>query len=400
MLRSSALRAGSALVTLAVLTPLASACGDTKPLIRDEDRSTTGSTSTATSTGTGGGGGTGGSSGGAGGAGGAVAAPYTLTPFEATRITSDSAGPNFQRAEAEIDLRDGPFASVTLVVDLASTCYPFDEWETPPKGQNWPAECDAFDRNFEFTLDEPADPKLEPPAIELLRAITPFGGPLHTEVDLTDVANGLPGKHTLHVHIPTWSDGAGKVSGSHGGWNVTAKLVVTPGADPRKVLAVVPLWNGYQGAGEPVGPLTFTAPEGMTSSRIEYRATGHGGGEVGAGCIGPAEEFCKRKHTLKVDGQSIFSKSLWRTDCDELCTLTHQGPAGGGFDYCLENPCGAIQSVKASRANWCPGSVTPPLALGADLVQGPGEHSFSFDVSTIADGGGWRISALFLAFGD
>jgi hypothetical protein len=399
MLRSHVAGSGTALLVFAALT---AACGDTKPLTRDEDRSTTGSTATASGTGGGGGAGGAGGMGGtaSGGSGGAVAAPYTLTPFEATRISSDSSEPNFQHAEADVDLGAGPFASVTLIVDLASTCYPFDDWVEPPQGQNWPAECDAFDRNFEFTLDEPTDPKTEPPAIELLRAITPFGGPLHTEVDLTDVANGRPGKHSLRVVIPTWSDGAGKVSGSHGGWNVTAKLVVTPGVAPRKVLAVVPLWNGYEGPGAPVGPLAFTAPEGMTSSRIEYRATGHGGGEAGTGCIGPAEEFCKRKHTLKIDGTTVFGKSLWRTDCDELCTLTHQGPAGGGFDYCLENPCGAIQSVKAPRANWCPGSVTPPLALGTDLVQGPGAHSFAFEVSTIADGGGWRISALFLAFGD
>ncbi|WP_437679189.1 peptide-N-glycosidase F-related protein [Sorangium sp. So ce131] len=345
--------------------------------------------------------------GGTGGAGGAAPAPsyadpYTIAAFERVRITSDSSQPNFQRADVDIDLHDGPFASVKLVVDLETTCYPFDTWQDnpPPEGENWPADCDAFDRNFELSLDDPDDPAAAPPGIELVRAITPFGGPLHLEVDITDVANGLPaGKHRLRTVIPTWSDANGEVSGSNGGWNVSAVVEVVPGPAPRKVLAVIPLFNGSQTTADAPGPLAVEVPEGTVSSRLEYRVTGHGGGEMESGCIGPAEEFCKRSHVIRVDGAELETLLPWRTDCEKLCTLTHYGPEDDGFDYCLENPCGATSSVRASRANWCPGSESPPLTWDADALRTPGSHTFGWEISKVAEGGAWRISAVYFAFG-
>src|SRR5438094_104899 len=109
---------------------------------------------------------------------------YTIEAFDSVRISSHSEEPNFQKASATLDFKDGPFASALLIVDLATTCYPFENWSTPPAGQNWPADCDAFDRNFEISLDG---------KLELMRAITPFGGPEHQEIDITDVVNGLLG---------------------------------------------------------------------------------------------------------------------------------------------------------------------------------------------------------------
>ncbi len=169
--------------------------------------------------------------------GGAPASPYTLMPFQSTWITSDSSAPNFQHADAPIDFHDGPFQSVVMQVELTSPCFPFSSWGTVPAGQNWPPTCDAFDRNFEFSLDDPG-PDGGPPGLELERAITPFGGPLSLTVDITDVANGLPGPHTLRVVIPTYSDSAGQVSGSDGGWTVSTQITATPGPPPRNVLAV------------------------------------------------------------------------------------------------------------------------------------------------------------------
>lgn len=348
----------------------------------------------------------GGSGGGAGDAGAdttAPPAPYTVDAFDKVRINSDSSKENFQHALTDVDFGAGPFEKVTLVVDLDTTCYPFDKWQDnpPPSGQNWPADCDAFDRNFEFYLDPAADPATDPPGIELVRAITPFGGPLHLDVDVTDVANGLPGKHALKVVIPTWSDGAGQVSGSDGGWFVSAHLDVVPGTAPRKVLAVKSLFNGSQTKPDPIAAIPFEVPEGTTSSRLEYRATGHGGVTGASGCgLSPAEEFCLRTHALFVDEKSFTDVMPWRDDCDTLCTIAHQGPANGGFDYCQENPCGAIASVKAPRANWCPGSVTPAYDFDVPELSTPGSHSFRFQIGEVADGGSWRISTTFFAFGE
>lgn len=332
-----------------------------------------------------------------------AAPPFTLQPFDKVRITSVGGMPNFQQANAMVDFGMGSIAEARLVVDLTSTCFPFEGWQSnpPPSGQNWPADCDAFDRNFEFTLDEPAAgaPAGTPPAIELVRAITPFGGPLHLEVDITDVANARPGAHMLRVVIPTWSDGAGMVSGSAGGWNVSARIEVVPGVAPRKVVTVIPLWNGSQTMA--AGPeVPFTVPAGVRSGKLEYRVTGHGGGAVGAGCIGPAEEFCKRMHTLTLDGAELARVEPWRNNCASLCTIRHQGPVGGGFDYCLENPCGAISSVRASRANWCPGSMTPPFEFSADGLGTPGAHMLKWDVSTLLAGGQWRVSVVYIGYAE
>src|SRR5690606_17743400 len=126
-----------------------------------------------------------------------------------------------------------------------------------------------------------------------VRAITPFGGPLDFEIDVTDVANGRPGAHELAVSIATWSDASGQVTGSNGGWNVTARFEMVPGPAPRNVLAVTPLYDGSQTT--PDSPaVELEVPAGTTSSRIEYRVTGHGGVAFGCG-TSPAEEFCQRQ---------------------------------------------------------------------------------------------------------
>ena len=346
----------------------------------------------------------GGGSGGNGGSGGSepvYADPYSIQAFDQDRIVSDQSAPNFHDIFASVDFHDGPFAAVTLVIDLDSTCYPFESWQDnpPPAGQNWPADCDAFDRNFEWSLDNPKDDPNAPPGLELVRAITPFGGPLHLEVDITDVANAMPGEHELRAHISTWSDGAGQVSGSNGGWTVSARIEVTPGAAPRNVLAVVPLYFGSQTDDAGPDPIAFTAPAETVAGRIDYRVTGHGGGAGGLSCIGPAEEFCKRDHTVAIDSVDLPSFVPWRTDCADLCTLAHYGPLNGGFDYCQENPCGAIQSVEAPRANWCPGSLTPPFFFDEAALGVPGEHTFDWTIANVADGGSWVVSATYIAYG-
>lgn len=327
------------------------------------------------------------------------AAPYTLTPFDEIRIESTE-GEYVRDARASIDLVHPPFARVVLIADLTTTCFPFEQWyrNPPPAGHNWPADCDAFDRNFEFTLDDPAE-EGDLPAIELVRAITPFGGPLTFEVDITDLANGLPGPHRLRAHISTWSDPAGRVTGAAGGWTLSARIEVEPGPAPRQVLAVVPLFDHSIGAGAGQQLASFSVPRGTTATRLEYRVTGHGGGPAGASCIGPAEEFCSRTHVLSADGAEYSRETPWRDDCDELCTLAHFGPADAGFDYCAENPTGAVQSVRAPRANWCPGSVTPPYTWDVEAFRGRGTHSFGYEIPSVAEGGSWRVSAVFFAFG-
>jgi hypothetical protein len=331
-------------------------------------------------------------------------APYTVQLFDSTHIGSDSSKPDFQKAAVDLPpLHDAPFANVKLVIDLTSPCYPWSNWKTdpPPSGQNWPADCDAFDRNFETWLVDPSADK-SAASFELVRAITPFGGPEHVEEDVTDVFNafaksGDTKTRSLEIHISTWSDGAGKVSGSNGGWFVSAHLEVTPGDAPANAIAAIPLYNGgWDSKSTPV-TVPFTLPANTTSARIEYRVTGHGGASTtDAACIGPADEFCKRKHHVVLDGASLQDLTPWRTDCAKLCTSTPGSPFG---NYCLENPCGLPASVKAPRANWCPGSETHPITWTPGTLNAPGDHTWGFSVDGVPDGASWRVSATLIAFG-
>jgi hypothetical protein len=295
--------------------------------------------------------------------------------------------------------------SATLIVDLATTCVPFSSWadDPPPKGQNGPADCDAFDRNFEISIDgaEPGDADASAdaaPGLELIRAITPFGGPLHLERDLTDVANGLSGAQRIHARINTYSDPAGLSTGSAAGWNVSLKVQLSPGAAPRHPLAVVPLFYGDLTSADPVSA-SFTVPAGTSDGFFEYRTTGHGqaAGDL-TSCSGPAEEFCRRQHTITLDGAPLKIFTPWKA-CAASCTLAKtEGDAG--VDYCIENPCGAVASVKAARANWCPGSESPPITIDAPELATPGPHQVSWQVSQIATGGSVRVSLTYYAFGD
>lgn len=339
-----------------------------------------------------------------GGSGGSAPEVREIQAFNRVRINSHSDQENFQNAITEIEFGEGPFQHVSLEVELDTTCFPFESWlgpnaeNRPPSGERWPADCDAYDRNFEFSLNDPEGPE-DPPGIELVRAITPFGGPMRFEVDITDIANGLgPGKHRLRSHITTWSDGDGQVSGSNGGWYISARVKAILGPAPRKVLKVIPIFNGSHGPPGP-GALSFEVPEGVKETRLEYRATGHGGVSVfGGGCVGGAEEFCKREHRLYLDGQTFATERPWRDNCGELCTeATSEYLAD---TYCAENPCGAKASVRAPRANWCPGSVTPPLTWALPELSSPGEHSFEWKITPFVEGGSWRISATLFAFGD
>jgi hypothetical protein len=230
----------------------------------------------------------------------------------------------------------------------------------------------------------------------VVHAITPFGGPEHVEVDITDLANAKPGKHKLTVDINAYSDPTGQVTGSNNGWTVSATIELVPGTPPRNVIAAVPLYAGVLNSGDPAPVVSFEVPAGATAGRIEYRTSGHGQGAPGLGCFGPAEEFCNHPHQISVDGAPIKTLRAWRNDCSSLCSTVH----GPRFDYCLENPCGAPTSVVAPRANWCPGSMTPPFfwedipALGA-----PGSHTLSFSVMPLLPGGNWQASLVYYAFG-
>jgi hypothetical protein len=325
------------------------------------------------------------------------AEPAPLVVLDQVVISSNEDAENFQQATADVDFGRTSVESATLHVTLSSPCFPFSNWleQGVPSGQRWPARCDAFDRGLSVSLDD-AEAGDTPPGIELLRAVTPFGGPLELEVDVTDVVNGLPGEHRLRVTIDTWSDADGLVSGSQGEWQVSVTLELRHGPAPRRVRAVLPVLLETQTEAD-AAPLTLNVPEGVSSARLDYRVTGHGGA-LDLECSGPAEEFCRRTHELRLDGALLEELLPWRSDCADLCTLTENDVAAGPQSYCAENPCGAPDSVRAPRANWCPGSLTAPFAIENPLLAQAGEHELTRRIQGLREGGQWRVSATYFAF--
>ena len=326
--------------------------------------------------------------------------PSSVLVLDDARIGSNGDLDNFQVVRGDLDVGTATVSRAVLLVDLRTTCFPFAQWadDPPPAGENWPASCDAFDRNFHFLVDDPADDSVDDTVIpiELVRAITPFGGPLKLEVDVTDVVNGLVrsgrgGLHRLSAHITTYSDGDGIVSGSNGGWNVSARLDLTPGTPSRNVIDVRSLFFGNLVKGSE-GTSHAVALNAGEYAKLAVRTTGHGGPNTDTDCFGPAEEFCRRTHTLVIDDLTLDFTPL-REDCADLCTLTTSTiPGAGTIQHCAQNPTGSIDSVRASRANWCPGSVTPAFDLEVGGDRAGGERDVRWTVERIADGGNWLTS--------
>ncbi len=243
--------------------------------------------------------------------------------LERARISSDPEAEHHQRVEREVAF-DQRAARATLEVELESPCYPFEGWQALeiPEGHNWPENCDAFDRSLTVSLDDPDSPGARPPGLELLRAITPFGGPARFETDVTDVVNARPGAHRMRVEIGTYGDPEGQVSGARGEWIVSVALVLTPGEPERRVRSVEPLFFDVQTEAERA-PVAFRVPEGTRSGPpIDYRVTGHGSA-LDPRCLGPAEEFCRRTHALSLDGAPLLELEPWRSDCAALCSPAH-----------------------------------------------------------------------------
>lgn len=315
--------------------------------------------------------------------------PVTVVVLDHAHIGSNPAMPDYQAASAPLPaLPAGTFQRATLVLDLATTCFPFSGWanDPPPAGHNFPPSCDAFDRLWETSLVDAANPTAT--GLELVRAVTPFGGPMHVEQDVTDVINARPtALSTLAVRIDTAADPAGKVTGSRGGWTVSAHLELVAGPPPAAILAVIPIRTGFILPATPPLASMIPVPAGGHRVRVEVHATGHGAGSVGPDCIGPADEFCKRPQQLTVDGVAD-AFTPWRDDCASLCTIAHD--ATKNIDYCTENPTGLPASVRAPRAGWCPGSVAAPHVTTA--TPAGTQLAIGYAIPGLPSGASWDVS--------
>ena len=190
---------------------------------------------------------------------------------------------------------------------------------------------------------------------ELARYITPYGIGL-------DLGEGFTWTFDLSDYRPLLHD---SVHLNAGNWQelLDLELLFIEGTPPRDPIAVTNLWYGFYGYGltpsfdDLTPPQTVTIPANAKNSRVKIRATGHGFGGT-ANC----SEFCARDHYFKVNGSTVWSKEVWRDNCD----VNPVYPQGGTWVY--------------DRANWCPGAEvwTYDYELTPEVTPG---NTYTFDYS-------------------
>ena len=148
---------------------------------------------------------------------------------------------------------------------------------------------------------------------------------------------------------------------------------IVPVGGGRELIA--PVWDDTLRGERQFKHLTFTVPEGLTSLRLRYLSTGHGGWDTG-------DEFVPKENVILIDGQPRFHHTPWRSDCGTFRTYN---PASGNF-------WNGMSSSDYSRSGWCPGTATQPVYFDLTGLT-PGEHTI-----TIAIPQGQREGTYFSAW--
>ena len=246
--------------------------------------------------------------------------PVTTMLFEDALFHAES-----QEAERDVVLPPLPESCERVLLHL--------RLEAPPGG------FDPWDRGGSIgAIDD------EGRLVELARFITPFGAGAHWTADVTDLRELLHGERRFRLQVDTWMEEADDPSAQKG-WQVDAWIEAFAGTPAPPVLAVVPLWSGRPGWGDPdkpvaefYQPLDIAVPEGARAARLALNVTGHGMGTNGGA------EFLAARRVLTING-TAHEDVLWREDC-------------------WLNPLRVQTGTwKFDRAGWCPGEVVPPWEI-------------------------------------
>ncbi|HEV8324095.1 MAG TPA: peptide-N-glycosidase F-related protein [Myxococcota bacterium] len=289
--------------------------------------------------------------------------PIEVAVFDGTLVSGVGGDPAFQTVDATVDLPAGRFSHVLMTYTLQTRC-------VPPPGP--PGDlCDPWDRFTNVTIDAPGGP------IELMRAITPFGGDRVWTEEVTDYQSLLSGTTTLHLTITSYADPSGAASGTQAGFLASLSLSYEAGEPARDVLAILPIFTGELDGTTLPFAATLDVPAGATAGALRVRTSGHGA--VMPNC----DEFCPRPNVLTVDGTEITAVSPWRYDCESFCS---DADADGSCD---ENPWGLPASVRADRSGWCPSDVVVVRAFDATPFVAAGPHALTYDVVGVL--GYWKV---------
>lgn len=208
--------------------------------------------------------------------------------------------------------------------------------------------------------------------MEVGRLITPYGTYMANNsngfnnswthpyyYDVTDYASILKDSVNVRVRYDGWTDA----------FSARIEFIFIEGPPTRTVQKVTEVYNTYIGYPDVTGfesvavPKQFYIDPSVTSAKVLLIMTGHGS----------QGEFDPHSFHIKVNNQNVYSRLLWKDDCD----ITAIAPQGGTWIF--------------SRANWCPGEQVPVFEADITPYITPGQNvvlDLDFDDYTIQSGQG------------
>jgi hypothetical protein len=272
--------------------------------------------------------------------------------------------------------------SMTIAVDRSSPLAPTSQPSTPPPRPSATAPStqpdDASDREYPVTTVVPEE--TGEAEIEIMRFVTPFGGPATYTADLTAFAPLLAGKTCLRVWISTWKKPA---------WKVTLTLAYSEaGAGYRRPIFAQPIFNSEVNAERRALRAQIMIPRGVSRPRLHVLSTGHA--TDGAG----GDEFISRTHVLRIDGQEA---ARWRPWSELGGPLRDINPTSGRTEIDGRE----LWASDLDRSGWHPGLLVEPQRIPLPELSA-GEHVIELEVQGIrpkdqSGYGYWRISAVVVA---
>ncbi|HXH19236.1 MAG TPA: peptide-N-glycosidase F-related protein [Chitinophagales bacterium] len=190
--------------------------------------------------------------------------------------------------------------------------------------------------------------------IEIGRLITPYGTYMAAGsngfdnswthpyfYDITDYALFLKDSVAVRIHYDGWTDA----------FSATIEFLLIEGLPSRAVSNVTEIYHTYIGYPDKAGfesiatPKSFMIPLNTASAKVSLFMTGHGS----------QGEFDPHSFHLKVNGNEVYTRLLWKNDCG----MNAIAPQGGTWIF--------------NRANWCPGEKVPVYEIDITPYVMPGQ---------------------------
>ncbi|MEM6799250.1 MAG: peptide-N-glycosidase F-related protein [Planctomycetota bacterium] len=225
--------------------------------------------------------------------------------------------------------------------------------------------------------------------VQLGKFITGFNGTTTHSQDISRLAPLLSGQTlAVEAHIDTWV---------RDGWRLDASIDVTPERGYQAPTWAEPVIGRTTSYGRGIsGDVTrgynFTVPWDMEQVTLTYFASGHHNSQTNN-----SDEFNRRRHTLLVNGEQVWSGIPWRTDGPNFRSVNPtSGRWDGNGDGDTNDPYPVdVWSSDYPRSGWVPGDDVAPYEFDiTEFVDGPGPQSVVLTIEDIDINSFWRVSAF------